>query len=212
MLSSIKQITATYHDGSVFTGTGWRHNGPHGEGKIQYGNGDIYDGGFENGLRCGYGAFYGESGETYSGHWLCNTKHGYGQIYVPNQYEYDGEWFSDMMHGRGTWTDLNTKCVRTGTWDNNKQNGYGTITESRSYYILYAGNIVNNSINGIGCVIYRSGASYQGEWRNGRRHGHGRFIYSDGSEEVGFWVNDIYRGTEIPEYNVLSDEEEDDEM
>jgi hypothetical protein len=60
-------------------------------------------------------------------------------------------------------------------------------------------------------MIYKSGASYQGEWRNGRRHGKGRFIYSDGvTEEVGYWIHDTFRGASLPENVCLSDSEEEE--
>ena len=222
-MNNSKSITTTLSNGSVFTGNGWTtasqegQEGPQGHGVIIYANGDKYDGDFNNGKKNGFGRFTTKSGShCYSGYWLDDAKHGEGEIHVycpTAYYSYQGEWCNDSMHGRGSHKDLETLCTRTGMWVNNKQHGYGTIAEPRTNCLLYAGNIDNNTIQGLGTMIYKSGASYQGDWRNGRRHGKGRFIYSDGlTEEVGYWVHDTFKGASLPEDVCLSESEGEDEL
>jgi hypothetical protein len=61
------------------------------------------------------------------------------------------------------------------------KNGEGVFT--------YAGQVVNDSIEGTGCMIYTSGAVYQGQWKKGLQHCIGRFLYSDGvTEQEGVWI------------------------
>ena len=56
---------------------------PHGQGKVEYSNGDFYEGVFVHGKRNGYGK------------------------YITREYTYEGEWKDGVMSGNGemTWSD-----------------------------------------------------------------------------------------------------------
>ena len=42
----------------------------HGEGKLVYKNGDVYEGSFQNDVIDGYGNYYAIDGSCYSGDWI----------------------------------------------------------------------------------------------------------------------------------------------
>jgi hypothetical protein len=43
-------------------------------------------------------------------------------------------------------------------------------------------------------VLMKSGASYEGEWKNGKRDGFGKYTWPDKSYYVGHWKNDRAAG------------------
>ncbi|MBL94348.1 MAG: hypothetical protein CMF70_03495 [Magnetovibrio sp.] len=44
-----------------------------------------------------------------------------------------------------------------------------------------------------GTYIYPNGATYTGEWLNGKRHGKGVYEYTDGKILEGFFENDTFK-------------------
>ena len=45
-------------------------------------------------------------------------------------------------------------------------------------------------VHGHGLVKYQSGASYEGEWDQGKYHGEGKYVWADGSWYEGGWHQD----------------------
>ena len=76
-----------------------------------------------------------------------------------NGARYEGEWKGGNRHGQGKMTFTNNKNVFEGEWKNDKENGEGTCKWS-------------------------TGASFTGEWQDGRMR-NGKMVYSDGNEYVG---------------------------
>jgi hypothetical protein len=58
------------------------------------------------------------------------------------------------------------------------QNGWGTFTDGHG---TYEGEFRNGKRHGHGTLTRPSGTRYTGEWKDGARHGHGTFIWSDGA-------------------------------
>lgn len=75
---------------------------PHGEGKMSYTDGRIYEGDWKDGK------------------W-----HGYGKAIFPNQDQYEGGYQDDQRHGQGTYR-WNDGRVYTGGFDNDQRHGQGT--------------------------------------------------------------------------------------
>jgi hypothetical protein len=179
----IRKISVTFQDGSIFTGVDWTDAGPEGKGELLCVNGDKYIGEFHWGKKSGTGTYSWKNGRRYTGQWHDDKENGEGTMYVPGSHTYVGEWKDGQMQGQGTWTNFhNQHHIRSGLWKNGKQNGYGMIKNGEGVF-TYAGQVVNDSIEGTGCMIYPSGAVYQGQWKKGLQHCIGRFLYSDGVTE-----------------------------
>lgn len=72
------------------------------------------------------------------------------------------------------------------------QNGYGTKTYSNGN--SYQGNFKNGKRHGKGKFKWPSGAMYDGNWVDGKREGQGQEILADGTIYVGEFQNDLKEG------------------
>jgi hypothetical protein len=87
--------TGTF-DGVVFRTTGK----PHGQGKMIYDDGRVYEGGWRHGSWDGYRLPLTSSGSSYDeGQWKSSQKHGYGRASFPCGDSYEGEYKFDKQHG-----------------------------------------------------------------------------------------------------------------
>ena len=118
-----------------------------GDAKVEYGNGDSYVGGFENG-----------------------EKNGYGELITQNL-EYRGHFLNNHFHGQGKLIDRIKRQVIDGGFWGGKPNGDATITNLEGHHI-YRGMIKHGSLEGRG-----DGKGdhwlYHGEWQANQWHGHG---------------------------------------
>ena len=87
----------------------------------------------------------------------------YPDVYY-NQNKYEGEIENGKPHGDGTWT-MGNSAVYVGQWVNGCREGLGTFTWSK--------------------FGPASGQSYEGEYKDDRRHGKGKMIYAP-DPETGF--------------------------
>lgn len=82
--------TLTYNEGKItYTGTivNYRMNG---EGKLVYDNGDVYEGGFKNGVFEGQGKFVSNKGWTYEGAFKNGLADGKGTLTTKAKKTYKG--------------------------------------------------------------------------------------------------------------------------
>lgn len=56
------------------------------------------------------------------------------------------------------------------------------------------GCIEGKCSNGKGVYLYKSGAKYEGQWKNGKRNGQGTYTWKNGTNKEGEWRNDKYLG------------------
>jgi len=163
-------------------------------GRLQFPNGDCYEGDLRNGKMQGNGVLY-------------NTHQ-----------RYEGRFQNGMRHGQGTLETLHSKFV--GSWNYNKMQGSGTLVDSVGWYEgsfaagfregegtqryrdgrVYRGTFKNNLLvkgelqlpdstrlegewkndtlfSGVGTIVYPNGDTYQGEWRQCLPHRFGKLIY-----------------------------------
>lgn len=105
--------------------------------KIEYTNGIVYNGEYENGSFNGEGTLVYSNGDTYKGDFVNGKKDGNGEYTWKDGARYTGEWKSDKMNGEGTYyysSDANGYKL-TGSFSDNHPTGklqYYT-DDSKSY-------------------------------------------------------------------------------
>ena len=173
-----------------------------GQGRINFINGDLYEGAFKDGKRCGFGKMQYKSIKKYStdddditdnsmenqdldwasyeGHWKNNLRHGYGVMKWADDSEFKGEWLQDHRH-HGTMNMVNGSTY-TGFWKNDKFHGKGVLKTFDE--LVFEGEFINGYCEKYGKVIYPEGEVYTGELDDMQRQGYGKL------EENG----DVYEG------------------
>ena len=82
--------------------------------------------------------------------------------------------------------------IYTGEFNNNKKEGYGTITWKDGN--KYQGEFKNNQLYGYGIIEFPGQKYYQGEIKNGRMDGFGEFFWKDDKRYIGNYKNDKRNG------------------
>ena len=82
--------------------------------------------------------------------------------------------------------------IYTGEFNNNKKEGYGTITWKDGN--KYQGEFKNNQLYGYGLIEFPGQKYYQGEIKNGRMDGFGEFFWKDEKRYIGNYKNDKRNG------------------
>ncbi len=65
---------------------------------------------------------------------------------------------------------------------------------------------LNNKKNGEGFTVFRDGAKFIGQFKEGKRNGEGKYTTGDDRVEEGVWVNDIKDGIYKVTYKDLRQE------
>ncbi|SMN01183.1 putative phosphatidylinositol-4-phosphate 5-kinase [uncultured Candidatus Thioglobus sp.] len=78
-----------------------------------------------------------------------------------------------------------------GGCENNLPNGYGSIDYDNG---TFEGNWKNGKRHGQGVYAWASGDRYEGNWKNDKKHGQGVFTWASGSRYEGNWKNDKQHG------------------
>lgn len=133
---------------NVYTGEKNEKGEKHGTGKMEYANGDVYD-----------------------GQWKGNLRHGNGKITFLNKSRYEGTWSKDQITGKGIYTYFNGD-VYEGTLENAIRTGFGKMTFQNGD--VYEGSWKKNRREGEGKLHYKNGDNFVGHWRKDMRDGEGR--------------------------------------
>ncbi len=205
-----------------------------GEGILYYATGEkageiYYKGQFYDGKINGYGTLYLEDGKIYEGGFANNQKFGFGQltwneegkehiligVYADDEYTNSGKelingdlvsegeylnfskngWFEEYYNG-----DVNNIKFE-GFYQNGVREG-----EGKEYYkngnLMYDGEYAADEWNGSGKKYYENGGIlYEGEYINGSTCGYGTVYYENGNKQYeGEWLNGNYHGEGV-EYN-----------
>ena len=74
---------------------------PHGQGRAEYANGDVYEGEWRADRREGTGTCKCASGEVYAGAWKADKRDGKGMASYSTGDTYEGEWRFGKREGHG---------------------------------------------------------------------------------------------------------------
>jgi len=58
---------------------------------------------------------------------------------------------------------------------------------------------MDNLPNGQGIIIYPDGDTYEGSWKDGKKHGMGVEGTPGGEKKKGYWLHNLYAGKDKPE-------------
>ena len=181
-----------------------------GSGKIDWPNGDSYDGAVVRSARQGKGIFVWQNGQRYSGDWDKNVPQGQGQLRFANGNDYEGQISNGTPHGQGrmqfasgdtfvgrfeqgqvaqpgiyTWKS-GQRFV--GGWKNALPHGQGEMSFTSG--ARYVGAVEQGEPHGQGTFFWPNGDKYEGFWQQGKKHGQGVFTWQAGERWEGIYAND----------------------
>lgn len=160
----------------------------------QYKNGFTYDGESKNHpLRSGKGAFYNEL-IRFEGNWEEDIRHGEGAIIMSDGKEQiQGIWTKNKL-------DL-SKCTfevkDSFTYQGEEIRKYGIYTGQIKLPNgdTYEGEFREGKRHGNGKMVYgQQNIIYVGQWRNDSRHGNGEILFPNGTKYQGAWKYDLMDG------------------
>lgn len=149
-----------------------------GYGMMKYGNGDIYEGQFEDAKKNGYGIYVWSDGAAYAGQWQMDLRCGYAVELNPGYAPVKGYWEADVP------VDYTVSCgntVETGCIDGDCQDGIGTYKYGNG---TYNGTFKNGYRHGYGRYIFDGGSIYECTWDMGKQSGFGRVTVLEGNKYI----------------------------
>lgn len=183
-------------NGDTYEGQ-WLNDMPHGQGKKTYIDGSVYEGEFFQGLQQGKGVFIYPDGTTYSGDWKSDAPNGLGTFEFQQAGTYNGAVMMGLPHGQGSFTYSNGDFY-DGQWQHGKREGMGTL-----YYkdgSVYIGNFIDGKPNGTGSLTYSNGKQFKGNFTNGKPNGDGT-CYSPQEQALCSYENGVQVAyAVIPDY------------
>jgi hypothetical protein len=102
-------------DGAIFRG--YSKSSKHGQGTMNWPNGDEYVGEWKNDKMDGQGTMTWANGDLYEGYWKDDIMSGQGTYIWANGDEYTGSWKNGVQDGQGTFTFADGEVV-SGVFSN----------------------------------------------------------------------------------------------
>ena len=192
--------------------------------KVNYNNGDSYEGEFKDGNKEGFGSYnFYQSGNIYVGQFKDNNREGRGALYYADGSMFIGDFKNDKLSS-GIVYKPNGDYILYAQADNlslgvmyspkdcaqylvSKRDGSDKLyagfyfssgisgfLEKRFKGFKYIGSFQDGNFNGFGKYIYDNGNFYIGEFSNDERHGYGMFQWSSGDRRIGKWVHGVLEG------------------
>ena len=162
----------------------------HGQGKMIYTTGDIYNGNWNEDKRDGFGKMRYANGSYYEGEWKNNFKHGKAKRYKLKEGNiYIGEIKKGKLHGKGTMRYINGN-VYEGTWNEGRQHGIGKLQYANGD--IYIGEFVDDKCHGEGTIRYSDGREYKGKWENNKIVNSGAALEND-KPSIGNLIGKLFR-------------------
>jgi len=186
----------TYSNGNSYNGF-FKNNKRYGQGTFTWKKGDRYVGQFINNFRTGQGTYTWKKGDKYVGLFKNNKMHGQGTYYFKSGNKYIGHWKDNKKHGEGAMIYKNRK-IEKGIWENDKFIGIKSEKSFSKYQTKAKNTIKPNQTNKCpssgykdnceGKITYNNG-TYNGFFKNNKRHGQGVYTWKHGETFDGTFYN-----------------------
>lgn len=164
-----------------------------GSGTITYPTGMRFSGEWKAGKPTANGTMEYSTGEVYVGEFKDGKRSGKGTLTYKNGSVLECEWKADMAHGSGNLNLVATNVTYTGAFAEGKFCGAGTLVNAKTG-AKYEGAFKDNWRHGKGKMTHADGACYDGDWKDDRQHGSGKWTAADGSYYEGDWKADVKDG------------------
>jgi hypothetical protein len=165
-------------------------NCSNGYGKIQYANGDTYEGEFYDDKREGFGIYTWKVGGKYIGESFQNSFQGFGVITFSDGTKYTGDFKDGEFEGEGERIYSNG-TIQKGLF------GKGKYLGKISYYnkpIGTTGCLNGDCDNGYGMHYSQSNNRFFGFFKNSKRDKFGAYYWEDGTRWVGQFSDGLLTG------------------
>ena len=163
--------------------------------RIEYENGDVYEGETSDQKRNGRGEMHYASGFSFEGIFVDDQRQAFGILKSPDGNPvFKGEWSNDTFDGRGWLRNIDADEEITPDEPTPKFS-YKDFTTLGSRWRTYEGEFTLGLWDGIGTLVLQSGECYAGSFLNGKVDGSGTFTFKDGKKISGFWKEDKLKFT-----------------
>jgi hypothetical protein len=185
-----------------------------GTGRVEWKNGDVYEGPLMRSQRHGVGEIRWAAGQRYKGEWVNDRATGKGLMVFANgnQFEgtlvegqpegegkltyasgdvYTGQIRQGLPHGRGSYVWMSGQRYE-GEWVNDKPQGQGRMRFANGNQ--YEGQLANGLPQGRGRMVFPGGDVYEGQFEAGKAHGEGKYAWKTGERYEGAWSRGLKHG------------------
>lgn len=166
---------------------------PHGKGKLFGNEGSsftLYEGGFSEGERNGYGVVISKDNTRYEGNWVNGSIDGEGKLYFANGFRYEGTFHDNNLTYGTLYLPNGDRYV--GSLDNFLPDGRGTCYFTNGN--KYVGNWDNGVKDGTGTYWWVNGNRYEGHFSKDEQHGKGTLFDKNGNIWSGTWQMGVMQG------------------
>ncbi|MDG0831382.1 hypothetical protein EXH51_01320 [Pelomonas saccharophila] len=182
-----------------------------GTGRVEWKNGDVYEGPLTHSRREGAGEIRWANGQRYKGDWAGDHATGHGLMVFANGNQFDGTLVDGQPEGEGRLTyasgDVYTGQIHQGLphgkglyvwtsgqrydgeWVNDKPQGRGRMRFTNGNQ--YEGQLAAGLPQGQGRMVFPSGDVYEGQFEAGKAHGEGRYAWKSGERYEGAWARGL---------------------
>ncbi len=185
-------FTVTFSDGTVVENAV----------KLEFANGDVYEGKIRDYRMNGKGKYTWSNEDCYEGDFVSDAFTGKGSLYYSDGSVYVGEFTDGMKNGKGVflWADCDTSDLSAYSYD-------AIMTASDSLTALtakelpggtwYVGGFSENKKSGKGVYHHGTEDVYVGNFSDDLKNGKGKFFFSKGDIYDGEYKADVISGTGI---------------
>ena len=162
-----------------------------------------YTGQWRDGQRWGKGTLEWANGAVYVGSWENDVLSGFGSFHLPTtNIQYEGEFKNNQFHGTGVLTWLGIDRRYEGSWQESQHHGFGVLyfsPEDTRQCTLYRGEWSQGKRHGFGVMMWENGAMYKGNWVSGKRQGGGQQTFVNGDVSHSATVVSLKALTALPD-------------
>lgn len=183
--------TLSFANGAVYSGPVNSAGLATGQGRMEWENGNAYDGEFKDGLYEGYGVYEDATGFRIEGSFYKGLANGEVDIDFIDGSVYRGNVGNEHLQGQGKLTSPNGDYYE-GEFKANQMTGQGRLVSIDTH--IYNGGVKNGLFDGQGEITYEYGDKYVGQFKDGHLHGKGVYSSDDGRVFSGEFIEGAFTG------------------